>query len=74
MNRQHFFRGCAVVIGLLSSAAYGQGTTEIIAMTGNAAPDGNGTFSFFSGAPVLNDGGADRVRGVPHRHQRRGQR
>jgi T5SS/PEP-CTERM-associated repeat protein len=36
------------------SPALAQGITEIIAVTGNAAPDGNGTFSTFR-APVLNN-------------------
>ena len=38
----------AVLISLLPSLAFGQGRTETIVMTGQAAPDGNGTFSFWS--------------------------
>ena len=42
--------------GLTLPEAIAQGRTEIIALSGNAAPDGNGTFSSF-GDPVLGASG-----------------
>ena len=47
-----------LVAGLIlpQSDALGQGRNEVIAITGQAVPDGNGTFDFFS-LPALNDSG-----------------
>jgi hypothetical protein len=46
----------AIAIWGSTPPARGQGVTEIIAISGNLAPEGNGTLSLFS-APVLNNAG-----------------
>ncbi len=41
----------------VSPAGAQLGTTDIIALTGDAAPDGNGTVGSFATNPALNDAG-----------------
>ena len=65
--RSRRFRSLALALLLaalpLAPAAGQDGRTDVIAQTGDAAPDANGTFSSFS-APVLNAGGQAAFRGL----------
>ncbi|MAE60838.1 MAG: hypothetical protein CMJ49_05705, partial [Planctomycetaceae bacterium] len=54
-----------VVCGVLATAGPAQAGTEIIAETGDGAPDGNGTFSSFTSTSiVLNDAGQVAFHGL----------
>jgi hypothetical protein len=43
-------------VGLPTAGAVGAGQSQVVVQSGDASPDGNGTFRFFQGA-VLNDAG-----------------